>query len=144
MEKEIENILASIEHKDLDDIKTFDEIKYIRNKVLNDVFDDFMDYKLNPNNREEHRATLDEEECMYVTPDELEKNDIVYFVDMYVFYNIKLVRGRFVSIKSKEPLMNIEVEEDGVYKALPLDTVVFKKLSDEDKAKISLVEYLQK
>ena len=144
MEKEIENILASIEHKDLSDIKTFDEIKYIRNKVLDDVFKDFMDYKLNLDNREKHRQTLEEDECTYVTPDELERNDIVYFIDMFVFYNIKLVKGRFVSIKDKEPLINIEVEEDGVYKAMPLDTIIFKKLGDEDKAKLSLVEYLQK
>ena len=52
-------------------------------------------------NKEKHRKTLDEEECIYITPDELERNDIVYFIDtrcigyikhrLYIIYIIYLI-----------------------------------------------------
>lgn len=142
MEQEIENILASIEHKDLSSIKSYDEINYIRNKVIDDVFNDFMDYSKNGENRDEYKRILKEDECMYIDYKDLEKNDEIYYLDYFVFYNIKLVRARVTNIYEDRGYLNVCIDSEEAYRSIKLDSIIFKVLSDEDKAKISLVEII--
>jgi len=142
MEQEIEKILASIEHKELSSIKSYEEINYIRNTVLDDVFNDFMDYPKNGDNREEYKRILKEDECMYIDYKELEKNDEIYYLDYFVFYNIKLVRARVTSVYEDRGYLNVCIDSEEAYRSIKLDSIIFKVLSDEDKAKISLVEII--
>lgn len=142
MEQEIEKILSSIEHKDLSDIKSFEEIKFIRKKVLKDIFEDFIEYPKNQENYPIFEKMLDEDECMYITEPELIKDDMIYFVDFFVFYNIKFRKARYIS--SSEDSILIHMDEEQNYRRIKIDSVLFKILSDEDKAKISLVELLNK
>jgi hypothetical protein len=142
MEQEIEKILASIDHKDLSSIKSYDEIHYIRNKVIDDTFDDFMDYPKNCDNLDEYKKLLKEDECMYIDYRDLEKNDNIYYLDYYIFYNIKLVRARVTNIYEERGYLNIYIDSEEIYRSIKLDSIIFKVLSDEDKAKISLVEII--
>ena len=142
MEKEIEQILASIEQKDLSKIKSFEEIEYIRKNALYDALSDFIDYEKNQNKYREFIEILDKEECEYILPIDLKKDDIIYYLDYYIFYDIKLVKARVTSINTIQHQINICI--DDTYKKIKYDSVIFKKLSDEDKAKISLIEILNK
>jgi hypothetical protein len=142
MEKEIEDILASIEERDLSKIKSLDEIKYIRKCALYDTLSDFIDYEKNKNKYDEFLTIIDNEECEYILAGDLRKNDIVFYLDYYIFYDIKLVRARITSVDMANECVNICIDDEELYKKIKIDSVFFKKLSDEDKAKISLVEII--
>lgn len=142
MEKEIENILASIEERDLSKIKSLDEIKYIRKCALYDALIDFIDYEKNKNKYDEFQTIINNEECEYILAGDLRKNDIVFYLDYYIFYDIKLVKARITSVDIAKECVNICIDDEELYKKIKIDSVFFKKLSDEDKAKISLVEII--
>ena len=143
MEKEIESILASIEKRDLCNIKSLDEIIYIRNKVLSDSLSDFIEYEKNKNKYSLFNKILQDNECEYASINDIKKDDIIYYLDYYIFYDIKLVKARVTSVHIDEEYINIKLEEDN-YKKIKPDTIMFRMLTDEDKAKISLIELLNK
>ena len=143
MEKEIESILASIEKRDLSNIKSLDEIIYIRNKVLGDSLSDFIEYEKNKNKYSLFIKILQDNECEYASISAIKKNDIIYYLDYYIFYDIKLIKARVTSVHIDEEYINIKLEEDN-YKKIKPDTIMFRMLTDEDKAKISLIELLNK
>ena len=143
MEKEIESILASIEKRDLSNIKSLDEIIYIRNKVLGDSLSDFIEYEKNKNKYSLFNKILQDNECEYASISAIKKNDIIYYLDYYIFYDIKLIKARVTSVHIDEEYINIKLEEDN-YKKIKPDTIMFRMLTDEDKAKISLIELLNK
>jgi len=144
MDKEIESILSSIEERDLSKIKSFDELAYIRKKVLYDSLLDFIEYEKNTNKYEQFIPIIEREECEYTLPEDLNKNDIIFYLDYFIFYDIKLVKARFTSLDTKRNTINICIDEDETYKKIKHNSIIFRKLTDEDKAKISLIELLNK
>jgi hypothetical protein len=146
MDKEIENILASIQERDLSKVKSFEEIKYIRKKALYDALSDFVDYEKNQNKYEEFATIIESEECEYATLEDLNKNDIIFYLDYFIFYDIKLVKARVTSVDTTpdRECINICIGEEETYKKIKINSIIFRNLTDEDKAKISLIEILNK
>ena len=142
MEEIIEEILSEIEYKKL---YTFKEIASLREENLNNIFKDFIEYPNNHDNYKNILSIITKDEYQYVDPDQLKKNDIILYLDLNMFYNLKPYKARVASVLIKDNHLKIRVfTENSTYKILNNKIKLFKLLSDEDKVRISLYEAINK
>ena len=142
MEEIIEEILSEIEYKKL---YTFKEIASLREENLNNIFKDFIEYPNNHDNYKNILSIITKEEYQYVEPNQLKKNDIILYLDLNMFYNLKPYKARVASVLIKDNHLKIRVfTENSTYKILNNKIKLFKLLSDEDKVRISLYEAINK
>ena len=131
MDEQISNILKNISKKE---IRTMTEVREKVREAVNDIFDEFMCYKNNEVNKK--MALLELEDYEVIDLHNIhKKDDIIYFKTRY-FYNIQLVKGSAINVLSGDRL---SIKKSGKIFHVRCK-YYFRKLTDEDKIKISLVE----
>lgn len=131
MDEQISDILKNISTKE---IRTMEEVQKRTRNAVEDIFSDFMCYKNNEVNKK--LALLELEEYEVVDLFNIHKNDeIIYFKTKY-FFNIQLVKGKSINVLSGGRL---SVKTAGKIFHVKCK-YYFRKLTEEDKIKISLVE----
>lgn len=143
MEEIIEEILSEIEYKKL---YTFKEIATLREENLNNIFKDFIEYPNNNDNYKNILSIITNDEYQYVDMDQIKKDDIIIYLDLNMFYNLKPQKARVASLVTKDKNLKIRVfTEKSTYKILNYNKVkIFKLLTDENKVRISLYEAINK
>lgn len=132
IEKEIENIVNNIYHKE---ITSLDEIQKIRNIVIDRAYEEFMIYEDNAQNIYEAKMELDEYEFVS-DPAELQHGDELKMPDFKHFFNMKLIDLGFTKVN---PDGSIHIRQGTAYKDIPCE-YIFRKLTEDDKIKISLMQ----
>ena len=133
MENEIEKILLSIQKKE---IRTFNDIKIRREMAIDELFDDFMCYPRNQVNIVKIKEELEDYEL--VDMENIHKNDIIKVCDKRFFFDISIKKYCVSGIRP-DNTMWLKVygsQQRKLFKEGPF----FKKLTEEDKVKISLIE----
>lgn len=131
MDDQISTILKSITTKE---IRTMEEIQKRTKNAVDDIFSDFMCYKNNELNKKLAFLELEDYEVIDLYNIH-RKDDIIYFKTKY-FYNIQLVKGKAINVLSGDRL---SVKTAGKIFHVKCK-YYFRKLTEEDKIKISLVE----
>lgn len=132
----IEQVLLSMNHKE---VRTMEQIKNDREAAIDDVMADFMCY---PKNKENIYKIKKELEGYEVVPREnLYKHDTILFLNSYHFYDIYLEKAKVIRLEDGDNMrLRIFTNHNStLYKTKPVK-YAFRKLSDEDKVKINLVE----
>ena len=133
MEKEIENILLSIKKIE---IRTYADIKKIREQAVDDIFEDFMCYPRNQVNIKKIKDELDGFELVNI--ENLLKNDTIKYCNKLIFYDIEMCECRVINHRPNNAF-SVRMHGTDAWKELR-DGPFFKKLTEEDKVKISLIE----
>lgn len=131
MDDQISTILKNITTKE---IRTMEEIQKRTKNAVDDIFSDFMCYKNNELNKKLAFLELEDYEVIDLYNIH-KKDDIIYFKTKY-FYNIQLVKGKAINVLSGDRL---SVKTAGKIFHVKCK-YYFRKLTEEDKIKISLVE----
>ena len=127
----VQNILRNLSKQE---IRTTDQIREKNYITINDIYEDFLCYPKNIENKKEALKIIDNYELID-KKDILKGHNILYFKTRH-FFDIKPVEGKATSI-NKSGKLNIKV--GGKY--LHSDAkYYFKKLTEDDKLKISLIE----
>jgi hypothetical protein len=127
----VQNILRNLSKQE---IRTTDQIREKNYITINDIYEDFLCYPKNIENKEATLKIIDNYELIDKA-DILKGHNILYFKTRH-FFDIKPVDGVATSIQ-KSGRLNIKVA--GKY--LHTDAkYYFKKLTEDDKLKISLIE----
>ena len=132
----IEDVLMSIKSKE---VRTMQDITNLRETAIDEIMDDFLCYPKNQENIKKLKKDLQDYEIIDIS--NLYRDDYIAYLNTYHFYNISLEMGKVIRILDDGQL-RIRVISNGnksVYKTKQLD-YIFRKLSDEDKVKINLVE----
>ena len=133
MENEISKILESI--KDVY-IPSFEEIDSKNKDIIDEIFDKYLIYKQNISNKQEAIKLI--EGYQYITFRNIDEGDYIKYFDTKYFYDVVIKNGGFVIKKENK---NLVIKNKRIFK-LKKDTVFFRKLTDEDKAKITLNEII--
>ena len=132
----IEEVLMSINPKE---VRTMSHIKQQREEAVDIVMEDFMCY---PKNKENiHKIKKDLENYELVPRENLYKHDTILFLNSYHFYDIYLEQAKVIRLEDGDN-MRLKIFTDNnsnLYKTKPVK-YAFRKLSDEDKVKINLIE----
>ena len=132
----IEDVLMSIKSKE---VRTMQDITNLRETAIDEIMDDFLCYPKNQENIKKLKKDLQDYEIIDIS--NLYHDDYIAYLNTYHFYNISLEMGKVIRILDDGQL-RIRVISNGnnsVYKTKQLN-YIFRKLSDEDKVKINLVE----
>lgn len=132
----IEKVLMSINPKE---VRTMTQIKQQREGAVDNVMEDFMCY---PKNKENiHKIKKDLESYELVPRENLYKHDTILFLNSYYFYDIYLEQAKVIRLEDGDNIrLKIFTDNNSnLYKTKPVK-YAFRKLSDEDKVKINLVE----
>ena len=133
IDDQISQILKNITTKE---IRTRKEIKKRNLDAINDIYNKFLMYPENKNNRDEALEELKDYEL--VNRNQIQKNDTIIYFRTKWFYNIKSDRGRAVGLLSKNRV-SIKSKTLGTYIHL-ITKYYFRKLTESDLVKISLIE----
>ena len=131
MDEQISDILKNISKKE---IRTMQEVRTGVSNAIEDIFGDFMCYKNNEVNKKMAYVELEDYEVVDLYNIH-RKDDIIYFKTKN-FFNIQLVKGSAVNVLSEDRL---SIRTSGKIFHVKCK-YYFRKLTDEDKIKISLVE----
>ena len=132
----IEDVLMSIKSKE---VRTMQDITNLRENAIDEIMDDFLCYPKNQENIKKIKEDLQDYEVIDIS--NLYHDDYIAYLNTYHFYNISLEMGKVIRILDDRQL-RIRVISKGnnsIYKTKQLN-YIFRKLSDEDKVKINLVE----
>ena len=130
--EKIENIIKSISKTE---IRTLTQIKDLNNEAVDDIFADFVNY---PRNDENKLDSLDElKEYQLIHYSELYKGDKVAYFKTRDFWNIKLITGTVVG-QNKKGEYSVKLKGNKIVYVLP--KYIFRKLTEEEKFKIQLIE----
>ena len=132
----IEDVLMSIKSKE---VRTMQDIINLRENAIDEIMNDFLCYPKNQENIKKLKKDLQDYEIIDIS--NLYRDDYIAYLNTYHFYNITLEMGKVIRTLDDGQL-RIRVISNGnksVYKTKQLD-YIFRKLSDEDKVKINLVE----
>jgi len=130
--EKIENIIKSISKTEL---RTLTQIKQLNEEAVNDIFDDFISYPRNADNKLEGLDTLNEYQLIHYS--DLYKGDTVAYFKTREFWNIKLIKGKVVG-QNREGQYSVKLSGNKIVYVLP--RYIFRKLTDEEKFKIQLIE----
>ena len=130
--KKIENIIKSISKTE---IRTFTQINELINEAVDDIYDDFICYPRNPDNKMEGLDVLKEYQIIQYS--ELYKGDDVAYFKTNEFWNIKIIVGKVVG-QNKHGYYSVKLKGNKIVYVLP--KYIFRKLTDEEKFKIQLIE----
>ena len=131
MDEQISNILKNISTKE---IRTMDEVRKGVRDAVEDIFGDFMCYKNNEVNRK--MALIELEDYELIDLHNIHKRDEIIYFKTRNFFNIQLVKGSAINVLSGDRL---SVKTSGKIYHVRCK-YYFRKLTQEDKIKISLVE----
>lgn len=131
MDEQISDILKNISKKE---IRTMQEVRTGVGNAIEDIFGDFMCYKNNEVNKKMAYVELEDYEVVDLYNIH-RKDDIIYFKTKN-FFNIQLVKGSAINVLSGDRL---SIKTSGKIFHVKCK-YYFRKLTDEDKIKISLVE----
>ena len=131
MDEQISNILKNISTKE---IRTMDEVRKGVRDAVEDIFGDFMCYKNNEVNRK--MALIELEDYEVIDLHNIHKRDEIIYFKTRNFFNIQLVKGSAINVLSGDRL---SVKTSGKIYHVRCK-YYFRKLTQEDKIKISLVE----
>ena len=135
MESEISKIISNIKHKE---VRTLAEIRETNMQAVEEAYDDFMEFEQNHQNKEEVKTKLDMYE--FVPYEHLTGGDYVRYIDKKFFFNMKLDNGgKILSIRNDKMLL-WSIKKKRVW--IGLDNYIFRRLTEEDFAKIKLVELI--
>ena len=129
MEDQVAEILKSIKPKE---VRTNKQIKEKNAEVLEELYGNFMSYKHNVVNRQ--MATMDLEDYELVPLECISKGDSIIYFKTKFFYNLKHMKGSAINILKGDRL-SLRVRGTIVHIKCKY---YFRKLTDEDKVKISL------
>ena len=130
--EKIENIIKSISKTE---IRTLTQIKDLNNEAVDDIFADFVNY---PRNEENKLDSLDElKEYQLIHYSDLYKGDKVAYFKTRDFWNIKLITGTVVG-QNKKGEYSVKLKGNKIVYVLP--KYIFRKLTEEEKFKIQLIE----
>ena len=135
--KTIENILLNLKKRE---IRTMEQLNMERNSKIDEIMDDFMCYPKNQENIKKIKEELKDFEVVSI--DTVYKDDILFYLDTYYFFDILLAKIKIIGIKDegKIRIKRWTQNKHGVYKTINTPAVMFRKLTEEDKVKINLVE----
>ena len=135
MESEISKIISNIKHKE---VRTLAEIRETNMQAVEEAYSDFMEFEQNHQNKEEVKTKLDMYE--FVPYEHLTGGDYVRYIDKKFFFNMKLDNGgKILSIRNDKMLL-WSIKKKRVW--IGLDNYIFRRLTEEDFAKIKLVELI--
>ena len=117
--------------------ETLSEIKEEREQKLHEFYDKFLDIKKNKTNLENAKKIL--ENYRYIEYDDIEKGDFVKYISDKYFYDIE-VKGGGTVIEKKNG--NCLLKAVSIWTAK--SKVFFKKISNEDMAKLFMIDVLNK
>ena len=131
MDEQISDILKNISKKE---IRTMTEVRNGVSNAIEDIFSDFMCYKNNEVNKKMAYVELDDYEVVDLY--NIHKSDDIIYFKTKNFFNIQLVKGSAVNVLSGDRL---SIKTSGKIFHVRCK-YYFRKLTEEDKIKISLVE----
>lgn len=130
--EKIENIIKNISKTE---IRTLTQIKDLNNEAVDDIFADFISYPRNSENKFESLDELKEYQLIHYS--DLYKGDKVAYFKTRDFWNIKLITGTVVG-QNKKGEYSVKLKGNKTVYVLP--KYIFRKLTDEEKFKIQLIE----
>lgn len=130
--EKIENIIKNISKTE---IRTLTQIKDLNNEAVDDIFSDFISYPRNSENKFESLDELKEYQLIHYS--DLYKGDKVAYFKTRDFWNIKLITGTVVG-QNKKGEYSVKLKGNKTVYVLP--KYIFRKLTDEEKFKIQLIE----
>ena len=130
--EKIENIIKSISKTE---IRTLTQIKDLNNEAVDDIFADFVNYPRNEENKLDSLEELKEYQLIHYS--ELYKGDKVAYFKTRDFWNIKLITGTVVG-QNKKGEYSVKLKGNKTVYVLP--KYIFRKLTEEEKFKIQLIE----
>ena len=130
--EKIENIIKNISKTE---IRTLTQIKDLNNEAVDDIFSDFISYPRNSENKFESLDELKEYQLIHYS--DLYKGDKVAYFKTRDFWNIKLITGTVVG-QNKKGEYSVKLKGNKIVYVLP--KYIFRKLTDEEKFKIQLIE----
>ena len=130
--EKIENIIKDISKTE---IRTLTQIKELNEEAVDDIYADFINY---PRNEETKLDSLEElKEYQLINYSDLYKGDKVAYFKTRDFWNIKLIKGTVIG---QNKAGNYSVKLKGNKTVYVLPKYIFRKLTDEEKFKIQLIE----
>lgn len=133
MDFEIETILQTIRRRPIPSLK---EVNKKRELKIYEFYEYYFDIPKNIENYKEALVTL--EDYQYVTLDDIALNDYIKFIDNYYFYDVEVSAGGVVINKYDD---HITLRNKG--NCTKVDSkILFRRLSEEDKAKMKLMEII--
>lgn len=130
--EKIENIIKGISKTE---IRTLTQIKDLTNEAVDDIFVDFIIYPRNEENKLDSLEELKEYQLIHYS--DLYKGDKVAYFKTRDFWNIKLITGTVVG-QNKKGEYSVKLKGNKIVYVLP--KYIFRKLTDEEKFKIQLIE----
>tara|TARA_E500000331_G_C17049655_1_gene623367 strand:- start:3 stop:425 length:423 start_codon:yes stop_codon:yes gene_type:complete len=130
--EKIENIIKGISKTE---IRTLTQIKDLNNEAVDDIFADFIIYPRNEENKLDSLEELKEYQLIHYS--DLYKGDKVAYFKTRDFWNIKLITGTVVG-QNKKGEYSVKLKGNKTVYVLP--KYIFRKLTDEEKFKIQLIE----
>ena len=134
MEDEISRILESIKNVY---IPSFEEITRKNNDIIDELFDKYLNYKQNIINKENANKIIDGYQC--IKYENIVLGDYIKYFDNTYFYDVNIKNAGFVLSKKNGELL---IKNKNIFKLK--NKYYFRKLTDEDKAKITLTEIINK
>ena len=130
--EKIENIIKGISKTE---IRTLTQIKDLNNEAVDDIFADFIIYPRNEENKLDSLEELKEYQLIHYS--DLYKGDKVAYFKTRDFWNIKLITGTVVG-QNKKGEYSVKLKGNKIVYVLP--KYIFRKLTEEEKFKIQLIE----
>ena len=130
--EKIENIIKGISKTE---IRTLTQIKDLNNEAVDDIFVDFIIYPRNEENKLDSLEELKEYQLIHYS--DLYKGDKVAYFKTRDFWNIKLITGTVVG-QNKKGEYSVKLKGNKIVYVLP--KYIFRKLTEEEKFKIQLIE----
>lgn len=133
----IRDILIDIKENKL---KTINEINEEKDIILNNIYNKFIYFKNNKNNKIETKKGLDG--YKYIKLNELYTGDYIKYLNDKYFYDITLSRGGFVTNINNNM---IEILNNNIYFKLNINNyIIFKKITKDECVKLLILENLGK
>ena len=130
--EKIENIIKGISKTE---IRTLTQIKDLNSEAIDDIFADFVNYPRNEENKLDSLEELKEYQLIHYS--ELYKGDKVAYFKTRDFWNVKLITGTVVG-QNKKGEYSVKLKGNKIVYVLP--KYIFRKLTEEEKFKIQLIE----
>ena len=130
--EKIENIIKGISKTE---IRTLTQIKDLNSEAIDDIFADFVNYPRNEENKLDSLEELKEYQLIHYS--ELYKGDKVAYFKTRDFWNVKLITGIVVG-QNKKGNYSVKLKGNKIVYVLP--KYIFRKLTEEEKFKIQLIE----
>ena len=130
--EKIENIIKGISKTE---IRTLTQIKDLNSEAVDDIFADFINYPRNEENKLDSLEELKEYQLIHYS--DLYKGDKVAYFKTRDFWNIKLITGTVVG-QNKKGEYSVKLKGNKIVYVLP--KYIFRKLTEEEKFKIQLIE----